>query len=285
MRVKDYYALTKPGIIYGNVMTATAGYLLASRLYIHFELFVATLAGTSIVIASACVINNYIDRNIDKKMARTKKRALVTGLIPAKNAIVFAVVLAFVGFFLLAAYTNFLVTIVGAVAFVVYVVLYGISKRRSVHGTIVGSFSGAAPVLAGYLAARGHFDSGALIVFLILVVWQMSHFYAIAMYRFDDYRAAKIPVLPVKKGMQTTKIQILLYVIGFMVSCALLTIYDYTGYTYLVVMLLFGLAWLRYAMKGFGAVDDSRWARKMFLLSLIGILALSIMMPLGTILP
>jgi len=199
--LKAYYRLTKPGIIYGNLLTAAAGFLFASKWHIVPGLFAATLAGTSLVIAAACVYNNYIDRNIDKRMARTKKRALVQGTISGKHALIFATMLGVLGFALLLAYTNTLVTVIGVIAFIDYVVLYGISKRRSVYGTIVGSISGAAPIVAGYVAVTNQFDLGALLLFFILVYWQMPHFYGIAMYRFDDYKAAGIPVLPVQKGM------------------------------------------------------------------------------------
>jgi len=109
--LKAYYQLTKPGIIYGNILTATAGFLFATKLrHIHIGLLLATLIGTALVIAAACVFNNYIDRGIDKKMARTKKRALVQGAIPARNALVYATVLVLAGFGVLIAKTNWLTT-------------------------------------------------------------------------------------------------------------------------------------------------------------------------------
>jgi protoheme IX farnesyltransferase len=161
--LKKYYRLTKPGIIYGNLISATAGFLLASNHHINLWLLLATLAGTSLVIASGCVFNNYLDRNIDKKMARTKKRALVLKTIPVINALVFAMVLFIAGFAVLGLYTNWLVVVIGLVGFVDYVVLYGYSKRHTMHSTLVGTVAGATPILAGYCAARGHFDSGAIL--------------------------------------------------------------------------------------------------------------------------
>jgi protoheme IX farnesyltransferase len=283
--IKTYYALTKPGIIYGNALTATAGFLLASKGHIDFWLLLAAVAGTSLVIASACVFNNYIDRGIDAKMARTSKRALVSGLVSGRNAIIYAILLGVAGFALLAVYTNFLVVTIGLVALFDYVVLYGLAKRRSVHGTLVGSIAGAAPVVAGYCAVTDRFDGGAVILFLVLALWQMPHFYAIAMYRFDDYKAASLPVLPVKKGMKAAKIQILLYIVGFIAATSLLTGFGYTGYAYLVVMIGFGLAWLRLGIKGFKTANDKRWARKMFFFSLVIILVLSVMLSVGPVLP
>jgi len=283
--IKEYYHLTKPGIIYGNLITAAGGFLLASKGHIQFGLFLATLAGTSLVIASACVFNNYIDRGIDQKMERTKQRAMVKGAISGPAALTYGTILFILGAVILVRYTNFLTLGIGLVAFIVYVAVYGVGKRRSVHGTIIGSVAGAAPVVAGYTTVTNRFDLGALILFAILVLWQMPHFYSIAMYRLDEYKAAEIPVLPLKTSMRTTKIQIVAYIVAFIVAVAALTAFGYAGYTYLVVMVLLGLAWLRLGFQGFNATDDAAWARKMFRFSLIVILSLSVVLAVGSVLP
>jgi protoheme IX farnesyltransferase len=284
--IKPYYTLTKPGIIYGNILTAAAGFLLASKGHISFWLLIATLGGMSAVIASACVFNNYIDRDIDQRMDRTKKRALVSGVISGQNALIYATLLGVIGFVVLTLFVNSLVVSIGLIAFVDYIILYGIAKRRSVHGTLVGAIAGAAPIVAGYCAVTDHFNGAALLLFLILACWQMPHFYAIAMYRFNDYKAADLPILPVKRGLKITKIQIVLYVIAFGVATTLLTIFGYTGYVYLVIMLLLSLAWLRLGLKGLHkGNDDKLWARKMFFFSLIIILSLSVMLSFNFLLP
>lgn len=285
LHFKTYYQLTKPGIIYGNVLNATGGFLLAARGRIDFGLFLATLLGLALIIASACVFNNYIDRNIDKHMKRTKKRALVSGLVSPKIALIYGVVLGVTGTLIMAGLTNGLAALMALTGYFFYVVVYGIAKRRTVHGTVVGSISGAIPPVVGYTAVTGQFDKGALIVFLILVFWQMPHFYAIALYRLKDYGAAGIPVLPLKKGARTTKIQILVYIIGFMLAVSLLSIFGFTGYTYLFVMLTLSMMWLWRGFQGFKTTDDALWGRKMFSFSLIVILALAIMMSIGPLLP
>lgn len=282
---KTYYRLTKPGIIYGNALTAAGGFLLASKWHIDFRLFLSLLLGTSLVIASGCVFNNFIDRGIDKKMARTKKRALVRGTVTGRNALIYAATLGALGFAILAAYVNVVVVVIGIVGLLDYVILYGYTKRHFVSGTIVGSISGATPVVAGYCAVTNRFDLGALLLLLILVLWQMPHFYAIAMYRFDDYAAAALPVLPVKKGMHQAKLHIVLYIVAFILAVAALTIWGYTGISYLVVMLAVGFVWLWRGFQGFTAPDDKRWARKMFFFSLIVILTLSVMLSVGSVLP
>ncbi len=283
--IKTYYQLTKPGIIYGNAITAAAGFFLAAKAHINFGLFLVMLIGLSLVIASGCVFNNCIDRDIDAKMARTKNRAMVKKLVPVQNAIVFATLLGLIGFFLLALYTNFLTVILGFIGFFFYVIMYGIGKRRSVHGTVIGSISGALPPVVGYCAVSNNFDIGALLLFLILVFWQMPHFYAIAIYRLHDYASAGIPVLPVKKGIFITKIQIVLYAIAFIAACVLLTVFKVTGYTYLVLITLLGLGWLAFGINGFRTKDTTRWAKKMFLFSLVIILSLSILLSLNIALP
>lgn len=283
--LKAYYSLAKPGIIRGNAVTAVAGFLLASKGNINFRLLLVTLGGLSLIIASACVFNNYIDRDIDSKMARTKKRALVSGAISGRNALIYASLLGLAGVAFLALYTNLLTLVIALLGFFFYVVVYGFFKRRSVYGTIVGSISGATPPVVGYCAVTNRLDSGALILFLILVFWQMPHFYAIAMYRVKDYKAAGIPVLPIKKGSFITKIQVLLYICAFIIAAQLLALLGYTSYTYFIVATVLGFFWLWLGVNGFKTTDDKRWGRKMFFVSLVVITALSIMISLDAWLP
>ncbi len=283
--IKSYYALAKPGIIYGNAITVAAGFFLASKGNINFWLLLVTLTGISLVIASACVFNNYIDRDIDSLMVRTKKRALVTGLISVRDAMLYATFLGLAGFLVLAVYSNLLTVFVVLAGFVDYVIFYGIFKRRSVYGTIVGSIAGATPIVAGYTAVSNQFDAGAVILFLILVFWQMPHFYAIGIYRSDDYQAAQLPILPIKEGIQKTKIHILLYIVAFTIAAAMLTVFGFTGYIYLITVLSLSLAWLWLGIKGFKADNDKRWARKMFLFSLVLLLSVSALMSAGILLP
>jgi protoheme IX farnesyltransferase len=235
--------------------------------------------------ASACVINNYTDRYIDAKMERTKKRALVTGEIGPRSALLYAAILGILGFGSLAIWTNWLTVLIGLIGIIDYVILYAYFKRTSVHGTLVGTISGATPPVAGYCAVSGRFDLGALLLFLVLVFWQMAHFYAIAMFRAKDYKAAGIPVLPVVKGMRATKIQIVAYIVAFILATLLLPVYGFTGYIYSVVVVSIGLLWLRVAIIGFNAKDDIVWARKVFKYSLIALLGFSIMVSLANILP
>lgn len=281
----QYYALTKPGIIKGNVMTAAAGFLFASLHGFDVWLFLATLAGTALVIASGCVVNNYIDRGIDSKMKRTKKRALVSGKITARRALIFASVLGLAGLLLIAFHVNILVLVIALIAWIDYVVLYGIAKRKTVHGTLVGSISGAASLTAGYCAVTGEFDMAALLLFLIMTFWQMPHFYAIAIFRGNDYAAAGIPVLPLARSVRATKIQIMAYTAAFALAVAALTFLGYTGYVFLAIMTVLNGVWLYRGYIGFNTQDDVKWARMMFIFSLNVLLVLSVMLAIGARLP
>jgi protoheme IX farnesyltransferase len=275
----NYYLLTKPGIIMGNLITVAAGFLLASKGAIDLWLFLATLLGLTFIMASACVLNNYIDRQVDKKMKRTKNRALAQGLVSGPNAIYFASFLGLLGNLTLLVYTNLLTLFVANVGFFVYVVLYSLWKCRTIYGTAIGSVAGAVPPVVGYCAVSNHFDTGALILFMMMVLWQMPHFFSIAILHFDDYVAAKIPVLPVKKGLLRTKIHMVIYILGFILAAVMLTLFNYTGYLYLYVAICMGLAWLGLCLKGFNSANDGLWGKQMFQLSLLLIGAICFIIP------
>jgi protoheme IX farnesyltransferase len=283
--IKDYYRLTKPGIIYGNSIAAIGGFFFATQHEFSLSRFLGMLFGLSLVIASGCVFNNYIDRGIDKKMKRTKKRALVTGNISNTNAILFGGTLGIIGVWLLISYTNMLTALVAVFGFIAYVVLYGIAKRLSVHGPAIGSISGAVPPVVGYVAVTNQLDVAAFLLFLILVCWQMPHFYAIAIFRMKDYAAASIPVLPIKKGMYNTKVQIFLYILAFSITSFSLSALGYTGYTYLIVMAIVSVLWVRLAVAGFNAKNDNAWAGKLFGFSLYTLLIFSFIISVDRFLP
>lgn len=284
-KLQSYYRLAKPGIVYGNALPAIACFLLASNGHVRIGTFLAMIIGLSLVIGSACVFNNYIDRDIDKQMARTKKRAIVTGQISGRQALIYASTLGLIGSLLLGFYTNLLTLLLALFLMFAYVVLYGIGKRKTVHGTLIGSISGAMPPVVGYVAVSNHVGLVPLLLFAVLVVWQMPHFYAIAIFRSDDYAAAKIPVLPLVAGVHKTKLQIIGYIIALTIVASLLTVFGYTGYIYLVTMTLGCLYWLARGLRGFKTENDSRWARQMFGTSLLilllwsGLIALSPWLP------
>lgn len=276
--LKRYLLVTKPGIIFGNLISVVGGFFLASKGSLELDIFLATLVGVSLVIASGCVFNNYIDRDIDCLMERTRNRVLVQGLIGPRASLGYATGLGVVGVALLY-WVNPLSAALGGLGFVVYVGLYTLwLKRRSVYGTLVGSLSGATPPVIGYCAVSNEFDSGALILLLIFSLWQMPHSYAIAIFRFKDYQAAAIPVLPVKKGITLTKSHILRYIMAFALATVMLTFSGHAGLFYFTVATLVSLIWLVMAWKGFQVTDDRVWARQLFIFSIVAITSLSLMM-------
>lgn len=285
---KEYYTLTKPGIIYGNAITALGGFFLASAGDIDFLLLFATIIGLSLVIASSCVLNNYIDRDIDERMERTKGRALVQGTIPLKNAIFFAIGLMMLGVSILYLYAHTLALLVGLIGVFFYVVVYSLwTKRQTVYGTLVGSISGAVPPVVGYVAVTGTLDAGAVILFLIVCLWQMPHFYAITIYRYEDYVAAGVPVLPIVSGIRATKVHISLYIAGLMLALYALYAYKYTGTLYLLTTEALCGVWLVMSLMSFkykDTVDDAankKWAKKVFFFSLIMIMVFSLTISIG----
>ncbi len=276
----NYYLITKPGIIVGNLITFAAGFLLASRGTIDPWLFISTLIGLTLIMASACIFNNYIDRPLDKKMERTKDRPLVTGLVSSFYALCLAICLGFTGFSFLYVYTNGLTVLISLLGFLDYVVLYSLWKSKTVYGTAIGSIAGAVPPVVGYCAVSNHFDLGAFLLFMTLVLWQMPHFFSIAVYHLEDYRAAGIPVLPLDKGIFRTKIHTILYIFAFITVAAMLTVFNYTGYLFLGVLLCSGGIWMGLSLIGFTAKDDRLWGRRMFHFSLVVITTLSLIIPL-----
>ncbi len=280
-----YYQLTKPGIIRGNAITGAAGFLLASRGHVRPGMLIGFIVGMCLIIAAGCVLNNILDRTIDQRMSRTRKRALVTQTIGTQSAFIYATALGILGFGILYLMTNVLTVAIGGAALIGYVVLYGIGKRRSIHGTMIGCVPGALPPVAGYVAVTGKLDLGAGILFLILFFWQLPHFYAIAIYRLGDYKAAGLPVMPAIVGIQKTQRLITLYTAAFLIAATLLVATGYAGYSYLAAIVLVGGGWLYLGLRNTRTIEPERWARGMFGSSLLVIMVFSIMVSVTAYLP
>ena len=277
--MKHYYELTKSGLVFGNIVAVIAGFLLGQSIagsgmpVAKAATLAAAIIGLGLVMASGCVFNNYLDRDIDGKMERTKRRALVMRRVSERNAIVFGTVLGVIGFFALAVFTNAIAVAVAGIGFVFYVFIYTIgTKRRSPYGTAMGAIAGATPPVVGYAAAAGRVDLAALILFFIMFTWQMPHFFAIAIRREEDYKAANVPVLPVRSGVARTKLSMAIYIVEFIAASSLLAVFGYAGPTYLAIALALGAVWFVLAVRGFGITGvehNRRWARSMFFFSLV----------------
>ncbi len=283
-----FLSVLKPGIIFGNAVTLSGGFFLASHAKFDPLLFVLTLLAMACIVGSGCVFNNLIDRDIDRLMSRTCDRVLVKGLISPRVAFAYGAALGLFGFGLLYRETNLITVLVALLGWVVYVLIYSLCfKRKSIWGTVIGAVSGAVPPVMGYTAVVGRLDAAACVLFLILFFWQMPHFYAIAIYRLKDFKSAEIPVLPAMKSMFRTKVEMLIYVVACFVSTVLLVAVSSAGMIYLSIALILGCIWIEITAKGFllenaDEIDtvskNSAWARKVFLFSLIEITVLSIAM-------
>ena len=275
--LKKYLFLTKPGILFGNFVTTLGGFFLAAQGSVDFLLLLITLLGTTLVVASGCVINNVIDQDIDHKMQRTQNRALVKKTISVPIALAYAFVLGAIGFSILWFWVNAYAFLFAVIGFVFYVVFYSLwTKRTTIHQTVIGSISGASPPVIGYTAVVNGFDLAALLLFIGYALWQMPHSWAIAVYRFDDYKNAGIPILPVARSILRTKIESLIYVVLFTISMNALYVYGYTNWLYLVILNVLCIYWFYIGVLGFKAENDQLWAQRFFLFSVILITLVSL---------
>lgn len=283
---RSYLQLIKPGITLSNTLSGVAGFFLAASL-VTFSVtaFIGAVLGIAFIIASACVANNILDRDIDKRMKRTSKRDVASGTISITKAMIFSLVLGVIGFGFLAFWTNILTLLLGVLAYIWYVAIYGIAKRTTPYSTIIGGVAGALPPMAGYTALTGRIDAAAIILFLILFFWQLPHFYAISMFRKADYAEAKLPVWAVTYGMKSTKRQIFISVVLYAVTASLLTLYGYTGIIYLVLSSVLSVYWVYKGVVLYRKVDDVKWARSMFGVSLLVLLAMIVLISVGGYLP
>lgn len=268
--IQDFLALIKIGIVNSNLITVFTGFFLAiqlsqSKFLASLDLLFYALAGSALIIAGSAALNNLIDRDIDPIMSRTKSRPTVTGRF--NSSVVWTIALTFIiigeVFLFVASTTAGLWGLAGVFS---YVVLYSMwSKRKHVSNTVVGSISGAIPPLIGWAVVEPSLGAGAWALFLIMFVWQPPHFYALAMRRTEEYRAANIPMLPVVKGFKRTKASMLFWVLLlFPLPFLLMEL----GTGFLLLATLLNVGWLYFAVKGFKAKNDFKWATGMFVYSL-----------------
>ncbi|MFA9557322.1 heme o synthase [Evansella sp. AB-rgal1] len=267
---KTYIAISKTGIVISNLITTFTGLFLAAY-YTGTSLSsdplnaLLALLGSALVMAGACALNNYIDRDIDHLMERTKERPSVSGELTGKQVLTYGLSLSAIGTIFLAM-TTLTAAVIGLAGLFVYVVLYSMwTKRTTTLNTIVGSFSGAVPPLIGWAAIDPGLHSIAWSLFLIMFIWQPPHFLALAMKRVDEYKRAGIPMLPVVAGFKVTKRQIVWYVAALIPVS--LTVAHF-GTVYTVVAALLGVGWLAIGLAAYKYKDDLKWAKHMFLYSL-----------------
>ncbi|OEZ33509.1 protoheme IX farnesyltransferase [Francisella endosymbiont of Amblyomma maculatum] len=281
MYFKRYLQLAKPGIIFGNLITLTGGFLLATHREIGFEylpLFVYVMIGVALMIASGCVFNNIYDKDIDNSMTRTQKRPLVTGDISVIQATIYGSLLLILSCLVLYYLVNLLTLWIIIIGFIVYVGVYTVSKRLTIHATVLGGISGAIPPVAGYTAVVNALDYNALSLFLILFFWQIPHSHAIAMLYIDNYSKVKLPMLPLVKGITYTKKIIIFYLVLFVISCALPGLLGSADLLSFVVCMLVALFWLYKSVISYKKDTDRIFAKTVFKFSIIVITAICLTM-------
>ena len=248
--LRIYLALTKPNIIWLLLITTIPAMIVAHGGWPSTGLVVATLIGGSLAAGGANAINQFAERDIDARMERTRHRPLPTGVVAPRNVLIFGVVLGVIAAIWLAATVNALsaALAIGALGFYVIVYTYYL-KRSTVQNIVIGGAAGAAPPLIGWAAVTGTVEVEALLLFLVVFYWTPPHFWALALFTSDDYRAAGVPMLPVIRGEEETKRQILLY--SFLVV-AITVIYGAAaglGAIYLAVALASGGLFIWFAVK------------------------------------
>ncbi|GIP31756.1 heme o synthase [Paenibacillus sp. J2TS4] len=283
VRVKDWIQLTKPRILQLNLVAAFGGYWLASRWMIDWSLLLWTLLGTALTMASSCVVNNIWDWKLDQKMSRTKDRPLATGRLKLRGALLYALALGIAGEAVLFGQVNALCGWLGLLGMLVYIVVYTMwLKRSSTWSTSIGGVSGAMPPVIGYCASTNEIDAGALLLFALLFLWQPAHFWSLAIRRVEEYRAAGFPLLPVRKGVRRTKLQMIPYVVLLLPTVVLIFTYGYAGIIFLIVSLLTGFIWCWHTIRGGAALDNDKWARMNFLLSVNYLMVVFLILILDT---
>lgn len=284
--MKQFLSVIKPGIVLANAISTAGGFFLASRGRPEAAALPAILLGTCLVVASGCVFNNIIDRDLDRKMTRTRDRVLARGVMSPHLALFYASLLGLVGTVILAAGVNRLAVCVVLAGWAIYVGPYSLFlKRRSRLATLIGSLAGAAPPLAGYCAASGRLDWGALIVFSIFCLWQIPHAYAVAIFRHDDYTAAALPLRPLQRGLYTAKKQMAAYLIVFVAATSMLTLGGYTGIRYLLVVVTLSIGWLVIILSNDAPRRPQRWGHRLLVFSIVTIVVLNVMIAVDATAP
>ena len=261
-RWRSYLGLTKPRVVALMVFTAIVGMMLSTRTPVPWRVLVFGSTGIALVAAAAAALNHLIDRRSDAIMARTRGRPLPRGELDTAQVTVFAGGLALVGMALLVAFTNTLSAALTLASLLGYAVVYSVFLKRSTpQNIVIGGAAGAAPPLLGWVAVTGQVDAGALLLFLIILIWTPPHFWALAIHRRDDYARAAIPMLPVTHGVAFTARRIQLYSVALCLVTLLPFLIGMNGWLYLVGALALGARFVWFAWR---LRRDARWAMPSF---------------------
>ncbi|MDE2424153.1 MAG: heme o synthase [Betaproteobacteria bacterium] len=279
MLIKDLISLTKPGIILGNLVSASGAFFLGTGGALRPLDFCLTLIGLSLLIAGGCVYNNCIDQDIDRLMERTRNRPLAQHRLSMQAALVLATALSVAGSSLLYLLGGLLGLSLAVFGLFSYVVLYSLWLKRTQWGTWGGSISGAMPPLIAYACATHHLDLTALVLFLMYCLWQIPHAQALGIMHLEDYQRASIPVvLSGELGIRRIKTMTPWYVVIFCLLSLSLFFIHRVGLIYLLSILAMSTLWLRASLFKRNQLSHRNWAKKSFVYSLYMVMLLSFMM-------
>jgi protoheme IX farnesyltransferase len=270
----EYLELTKPRVVALIVFTAIIGMFLAVPGMVPVQVLIFGTVGIWLAAASAAAINHLIDQRIDRIMARTAHRPLPTGALTPTQVLAFAVVLGALSMAILVALVNPLTAVLTFASLIGYAIVYTAwLKRATPQNIVIGGAAGAAPPVLGWAAVTGHVHPYALLLFLIIFVWTPPHFWALAIFRRDDYSRAQVPMLPVTHGVTYTRWHVLFYTILLVVATVLPFITGMSGLFYLGGALVLGVGFLYYAIVLMNPPNEF-FAMKVFNYSIIYLMAL-----------
>ena len=283
--LSGYLKLTKPSIIYLLVLTAATSMFLANGFDGSLSKIIFGLIGIALIASSSAVINQILDVEIDSKMVRTKNRPLVIGEISQKSAKTFAAAILVSGIIILFAFNNVLTIFLTLLTWAFYSFFYTkILKFAGTQNIVIGGIAGAMPPLLGWTAITNSIDALPLLMVLIIFIWTPPHFWALAINRKDDYVAAKVPMMPVVKGTEHTKIQIFLYSILLTVTSLFPFATGYLGGFYFLSALVLNTIFIGFSLALM--IDKSnKLALPLFLYSIVYLTLLFIFMVLDKLIP
>ena len=262
--IKNYYELCKPNVVLMMLLCALVGIILASDTLLPLIEILVPLVGIGLCSGSAAAINQIIDREADAEMARTDKRPIPQGEISVTNASIFAFVIGLLGVLILVYFVNSLTAILTIFALGGYAFIYTIFlKRATPQNIVIGGLAGAAPPLLGWASVTNTIEPNALILVLIIFIWTPPHFWALAIYRKDDYAKQSIPMLPVTHGVAFTKLQIVLYTIILFLVSLFPYIVLMSGAVYLISAIILSSLFLYYSIRLYLS-DDDKYAMQTF---------------------
>jgi protoheme IX farnesyltransferase len=274
--VNGYYELTKPRLSFLSVITAVIGYLAADPMR-NFGVLVSLLIGTSLAAGGAAVLNQWLEREADAQMVRTKDRPIPSGQISPYNALMFGLGLSIFGTYLLYAGANPLAGLLTAMTIASYVLLYTPLKRLTTWNTLVGAIPGALPPLIGWAAAEGNISTLGWILFAILFLWQMPHFFAIAWtYRKDYAKGGFIMLSNADNNGAKVARQAFIFALALVMSSLLPTLLGYASMGYAAVAMISGCYILRPAIRFLKLPERDASARQLFVASILYLPALLI---------